>query len=233
MYKEHAYLTFGGGIGPGEGFEEWASGLRFSVEDPLITAISPPVPAMREYLNDNIVPELIAWFKRTGTHISPAASLRWAKFNLIGPDGKYVESETILTELTPQRGSGGSDTTVMTFPAQVSLAVTLETGASRGYANRGRMFLPCPFVSLGANGLISTAQTQEVAESTKTFLNNVTDNVVSGLGSYSFAPAVESKLGNGGDGTERLVTGVSVDSRLDIQRSRAKSLRGVRISVDL
>lgn len=229
MYKSHVYLAFGGSIGPDEGYEEFSTGVRMGFEAGLASDDPPPLSVLNEFLDENILEPLQDWFSSANTYIHPLAKLRWAKFNLIGEDGRYVYSDTVENFFQPISGGGSAGAAGMTYPSQVSLAVTLETAASRGYANKGRMFLPCPSMGLTAAGLIGDTQAQTVADNTKNFLDAITDGVEDGsLNRWDFFPTVQSKLGNGGDGTQRRVTAVSVDTRLDIQRSRAKSLRGSR-----
>jgi hypothetical protein len=133
------------------------------------------------------------------------------KLNLIGPDGKYVDTaNTVLLEPeTPIVGTGTNR-----YPPQIAIAVTLNTAAKRGRASRGRFFLPIGG-QVEADGQMSDNVATALAGMATTFLNALTDAVP------GWRPGVASNLGNG---TERFVSHVSVGRVYDTIRSRRAAI---------
>lgn len=145
-------------------------------------------------------------------HFSQETRLTGIKLNAIGVDGKYIDrSNTVEAEVDPARGSG----TVL-HPAQVSLAVTLDTGARRGLASRGRFFLPGPALALGTDGRVPAAEVQTLATRTATFVGNIRTAL---NGDYHLA--VMSKVRTGG---MRDVETIRIGRVLDTIRSRRTDL---------
>lgn len=110
--------------------------------------------------------------------------------------------------------------TSLNHPPQVSLAVTLETGITRGRAARGRIYLPTTGQSVAADGRISSTNATDLAVRTATFLDDLTDLMA--------APVwVMSDVGAG---TSRPVEAVSVGRVFDTQRRRRRQLDEDRVS---
>lgn len=102
--------------------------------------------------------------------IASAAALTTVKFNRIGPDGRYEsQDETILADIVPPVTGGGTSGQ----PAQVALAITLDTNRLRGLAARGRFYLPVPSAPVAADGLISTATAQLYADGATELINDL------------------------------------------------------------
>jgi hypothetical protein len=195
---QHMLLSFGGPLYVGE---QWSVSLR-----------STPNFADGDTAGlDAIAQAVSTWFTTGAPIIGAAARLAYVKFNRIGPDGKYVGATTNRVDFTPVRGGN----TVATHPPQISLVATLETGVTRGLANRGRMFLPCPVAGVDGNGRISANAALEVATKVAGLLSTL--NALTPYGETRVYSAV-------GSGASRLVTGVTVGRVLDTMRSRRTSI---------
>lgn len=151
---------------------------------------------------------------------SPAV-LDLIKVNEIRPDGKYAQAYTLLEDIP---APGLSPTQSTTFPNQVAVVITLETGATRGLAHRGRLFLPVPIGVIGTDGLITTQIANFLATQWKAYFDAI--NALPGGPQVVVASNVR-------EGAMRPVTAVSVGRVLDTVRSRRTSLREERSIVAL
>ena len=196
--QSHGYLTWGG---PScNGAESWTSGLRFG------NPVEPGTTDLEDVFN-----LIYGWLTDSPIGMSQVFRLGWVKLAAIGTDGRYPEgSEAVLYETAPLAGS-----TTAKHPPQVSLAVTLETGFTRGRAARGRLFLPTTGQDVGNDGLITAGAAEGVATRTAQFIDDVTDLMA--------APALV--MSDVGAGTTRPVEAVSVGRVFDTQRRRRRSLQ--------
>ena len=142
------------------------------------------------------------------------AKLTMVKLNLIGTDGRYVsQSDTVLHEwTTPVVGTG-----TQSVPPQVSLAVTLRTGARRGLASRGRFYLPLPNVQVSpTDGILTPTTAGQVLTATNTLVSAL-ETAIPGwdLGVVS----------NVREGAQRAVDHIEVGRVLDTIRSRRVKFR--------
>lgn len=202
--QSHARLTWGGSSC--NGTEQWSSGLRFGN----------PVAGGTTDLAD-VYDLIYAWLTDSPVGMSQLFRLGWVKLAVIDVDGRYPpDTEALLYERAPEQAGS----TALNHPPQVSLAVTLETGVTRGRAARGRMYLPTTGQSVAADGRISSANAESLAVRTATFLDDLTDLMA--------APVwVMSEVGAG---TSRPVDAVSVGRVFDTQRRRRRQLDEDRVS---
>jgi hypothetical protein len=201
--QAHHYVQWGGSL---PGGDEWSCGLRMYVPTGITPINDPTVLA-------GVSAAVSAFHTAAGTQISPGAKLTFAKMNLVGVDGHYVDLTTHETVFASLAGGGSGSNTP---PNQVALAVTLETGYARGPAHRGRFYLPMPMTPLASDGRIATGSRDPVAATAATFLaalNAVTANAKVGVFSR--------KAGVAG---HRAVTLMSVGRVLDTQRRRRNKL---------
>jgi len=138
------------------------------------------------------------------------------KLNEIGPDGKYADQgnthELRLDEgANNPIGGGGSQTA----EPQRTLAVSWTTGAKRGLAHRGRIYLPGFSTPVGSDFGISNAGT--IAVAMKSLLDSIQATAV-------LEPAVVSGTRQG---AARVITGIEIGNRVDTQRRRRRSLQEV------
>ena len=161
----------------------------------------------------------------TALGVSRAATLTKVSINEIDPITRRYVSETMSyeREFAPVRGPG-----TQLLPAQLSTALTLETGVRRGLAARGRIFLPPINVQLGDSGHIETAARSGIATAGATFIRDLNNWPGLDLGVNNLRVVV---LGR--DGSTRAVTGVSVGSVVDTQRRRRSALKEVYTTVPI
>jgi len=137
------------------------------------------------------------------------------------PSGFQTAQKVAEADITGVTGTGTSY-----HPLQAALVVTTQTGTPGG-RNRGRYYLPASAVSLGSDHQIASATLLNVTLEQQTFLNavNQVTNVLSAC--------VVSRVGIG---SNRYITQIVADSRLDVQRRRAnketvtaKSVRAITL----
>lgn len=197
----HYLLAWGGTLGA----ETWVNTLRLS-DGFALADQAEEESALAEFA------DVITTWHEGGGVVGSRARLGWVKLNRVGVDGRYVRDYTNLLEIATPVAGGQAPL----YPNQVSLVATLETGATRGLASRGRLFIPCPATPLVAvDGLLSTAVAQGAATAAATFL--------SGLNAAVANMAVEV-YSNTRTGAHRPVTTVSVGRVLDTMQSRRTSL---------
>lgn len=196
--------------GPLYGAERWSCGLRLSRGAGFETE------EVLETLAQDIGGAVSTWFAAQ-TVIGGAAKLDLVKMNPIGVDGKYLSStKTYLREFATPINSPNAGTQA----PQVALAATLETAAKRGLAARGRIYLPVPKDSLGADGRLTTANRDGARTQVINLVNAL--NLV--------RPGVRVVVASDqGAGAQREVTAVSVGRVYDTIRSRRTSLAEERV----
>lgn len=201
--SSHLYVQWGGKLPGGEawscGFRMWKQGG--SVEaDGATTLVT-------------ISASLADFHSNPNAHINSKAKLSFVKVNAIGTDGHYLGDGT--NEATyPDLQGGNTVVNGTSFPNQVALAVTLNTGFSRGPAHSGRFYLPIPVMDVDANGVVSEAACDEVdsaLQTLRTAVNSTGHQMV----------VMSRKAGAPG---HRAVTGFDVGRVLDTQRRRRRSL---------
>lgn len=213
-YPPHALVQFGGELGQLSGPPEiWSCGIR-------VVAFSAGGGAA--YLSDPqayataLGAKLVPWFS-ANTQIPLKAVLTFLKVNNIAPDGKYVDPITHQASIGRTAGGGGA----AGAPAFCSVALTLETGVTRGHASRGRIYLP-NYVPVPTGCQISAGDVTTALTQGKNLLNAISTAVI---GTGGAVPIVASKLGTG---AWRQVTALSVDNIYDYQsrrKDRAQSTR--------
>ena len=204
-YAPHQRLTLVGTLGPASAPVE-----NFSLRVCLSNANG--IGRDAQDLFDDYVADTTAFWGRGTTGISQFAILREIKLAKIGEDGKYTSDPRIASVTVPGFATGSAPL----HPYQVALAVSLGTNR-RGPRGKGRFYLPCPQVSMTADGLIPSAERDFIETSVAewiTDLNNhpsvdVTDAEVVVASSFGF----NSK-----------VTSVRVGRVLDTVRSRRRNL---------
>jgi len=200
----HLYLQWGGKL-PGN--ESWSNGLRLRKVGGGVTMSGDPASMLA-----GVTTALSAFHQRTTTKTNSMAKLSFVKLNAITTAGTYMTDSTYEQVLADLAGAVASPI----YPNQVALAVSLETGFSRGPAHAGRVYLPMPAIDMQANGNISTGDAGPVGVSFDTLLSDL--NAVDAA--YEVA-VFSRKLGAA---TNRKVTGVRVGTILDTQRRRRRSL---------
>lgn len=205
----HSLLVLSGPLFTGE---RWSIGLRMTRVSPAASVqtdaarAAPIFAAVRNY-----------WAGNFG--VGNQAKLDLIKVNTIATTGKYLHPWTILEEqIPPVSPQGGASA----MPPQVSCVVTLETGATRGLASRGRIFLPAPIANVGTDGRMVAAPRDAILAGARGFINAV--NGAAGGDRVIVASDVR-------EGAARAVTSVAVGLVLDTMRSRRASLEEDRASL--
>lgn len=229
MYpNQHQYLTI---IGDSySSTERWQFGLRISDG-----GVSNQVTA--EAVSDDVE----AWWRGTTGYVSSTSFLPSSTHRLtelkcarIGVDGTYPDNEVSYSHfyLPPIAGTG-------TPPAgqtpQSTIAVTLTTPVPRGLASKGRIYLPPSqrYQPLAADGLLSTADANSIAQSVRVLINAINANTEvgnvqifskgKGVPTYnSTRNRIEYTYPNAG--AVNNVSGVRVGRVVDTQRRRRRSL---------
>lgn len=199
----HLYVQWGGAL---PGGETWSCGFRMwkqagSTEADANAALVPVSAALAEFHANPLVP------------INSRATMTFVKVNAIGTNGLYQGSGTVEATFAPIPGAA----TVVngsSFPNQVALAVTCETGFTRGPAHSGRFFLPMPVVDLDANGVMLAIRAEQIGQACDTLRAavNTTGQVMTVMSRKQGAPG------------HRAITGFTVGRVLDTQRRRRRSL---------
>lgn len=202
--QAHLYLQWGGKL-PGN--EQWSCGLRIKS---LSGAIATPTD--QNAMITGMKTAIQAFHVRAGSFIGSSALLSFVKLNTITTAGVYGVDTTTQQVVADVAGGGGSTI----IPNQVALAVTTETGFSRGAAHRGRFYLPMPSMAVQSDGTILSADATSVKTSCGTLLTAL--NAVNA----NFKVAIFSR--KSGAPANRQVTGFSVGRVLDTQRRRRRSL---------
>lgn len=169
-----------------------------------------PTPEAPDEIPPEVVTAVSNFFQTTGM-ISSECRLTTLKLNLIGTNGRYVNDETVLTELEPSVAGTGSQKP----PPQNALAITLDTGVRRGRAHAGRFYVPCFASGLNSSGLIGTAVAGIYATAAGIMLDDLNEALV---------PWQVGVVSNLGTGEQRRVQAVRVGQVVDTIRSRRTSL---------
>ena len=201
--SNHLYLQWGGKL---PGGEQWSCGLR--LYGPSATAVADAVS-----LSDDMVAPIRAFHVSTSSYICAPAKLSFVKLNAIGVDGKYMSPSTNEQIVADVAGGGPS---TPQHPNQVALAISLETGFTRGPAHSGRFYMPLPGFAVGTDGLIAASDRDLVKGAATTLLTSINaTNSTWKVGVFS------RKVGVAG---HRAVTSIAVGRVLDTQRRRRRSL---------
>lgn len=186
--------------------EEGQFGLRFDTDQ---------LPD--QTLIDQIAQAVQFFWVTANSSIPTNFKLARVKAAVIQPDGKYPETqEPAIHDFSPTVSGGGVGASP--YPLQVAHVASLLTGAERGRAHRGRVYLPPPVVNLSGDQW-SFPQT--------TCANRATEfaGLIDVLNGTILAPCMV--FSSVGAGTKRAVTAVAVGNRPDIQRRRAAQLTDV------
>lgn len=150
------------------------------------------------------------YLQSTDVNLSSAWAIESVKLAFINPDGRYELDA--LEYIAPTLDSGPG--TIPVYPPQTAVAVTTLTDARRGYASRGRYYLPPLAKYVGADGRISPADALSIATRSALWIDQMTDEMG--------APA--AVFSNVGSGAVRNILSVGCGRVLDTQRRRRRSL---------
>lgn len=222
----HLLLQWGGTL---PGGEQWTNSIRLAGSD---TGDNPTAVVtwqdLEDWLHGEIKTEVQVWHTSAGAAIHNVVKLTYCKLNYIKMDGHYLDPRTHEHVYAPTVAGNGS---ASQYPNQVALVVSLTTGLDRGYAHRGRFYMPIPTWAVQADGMIAAAQALLTANAAKTFIESVSD--MPGLDLPNGPNAVV--MSAHGTGATHPVTGIEVGRVLDTQRRRRAQLAEAysAVAVDL
>lgn len=225
----HMYLTVLGDCYGGT--EHWQFGLRLSDG-----GVSGQVTA------DAALPQVQSWWANVNNGFINTHRLTSVKCAQIDVNGHYV-ANTISGEafqVPPTAGPTLWAADQQAIP-QNTIVATLTTAVPRGYASKGRIYLPPQIFNVQSDGLLSATDATSVANSVKSLINSL--NAVSTIGNVIVASrgkgvlAVDAKgkktYTYPNPGAQNNVTGVQVGRVVDTQRRRRRQLNEQRQSVVL
>lgn len=210
-YAKHARIELVGSW-VDEAAEVWASTLHVTqfgsdwLDDP------------DDYISE-ITSALHDWWVSEAAGISSLATLETLKVNNINPDGTYAEAITHLHDFAqPLVGFAAPK-----GPQFCSVVFSYDSGIKRGFAARGRSYLPNCTRALSTAMRFSDADAAFELVAANGFLD-VFRNVTSD--SNRATPVLVSKHA----AEIRSISGVSVDNIFDVQSRRKNRIAGTRFS---
>jgi hypothetical protein len=213
--RRHVLAQWGGTLSGGE---IWSNSLRLVSSETGNDAAVPVHDEMVAWLEGPAKDAAAAFHNDFNTGLSSKAKLEYLKLNVVDINGHYVEQNTLEYLYNPPV-LGGSGAAI--HPTQVSLVVSTTTEFSRGYAHRGRFYLPMPAQVLdAATGLVPAPTAMNVAIAAKTFIVALADQ----SGPDAFLDMRVAVMSKRGTGATNVVTGVAVGCVMDTQRRRRNSL---------
>lgn len=213
-FQKHARVNFGGSLRALSGRNEiWSCTVNVSTHAAAGWWLASPQTYMEAIADD-----IKTWFTAVGNHMSASASLDYLKVNNINPDGTYAEAIT-HSHTYPVDTMGGVG---QIGPAFLSIVTTFETDLARGYAHRGRVYLPNnTFNATGSQ--ISDADATTVRNTGAQLLTKLLINEPTG--GALVQPCVVSKHA----AELNDISGVSVDTVYDFQSRRKNRTQGNRV----
>lgn len=216
-------------IGSGSSsLETWSFGLR------LVPASVGP-----QALADQLKPIVAAWFGAAGMAFSSEVKLTEIKVANIEEDGHYppdgvAASSFVVPPLAGTYAVGGAQQYLL---PQSSLAITLTTAKPRGFASKGRIYLPPQGIVLVA-GQLQISHAQGFADQVRTLVQNINSAPLAGNVAVMSKGKGEFTVNSAGKkiwtfphvGTHELVTGVRCGRVIDTQRRRRRSIPEVPVS---
>ena len=214
--RRHIHCQWGGTL---PGGEIWSNSLRMGGTQTGDNNDMPTHEELEDWCNGAAKDAVAAFHGDFGAYVHSVCKLTYLKMNVVGMNGRYTDLNTIEHVYAPPVAGGASGNP---HPNQVTLCVSLSTDFSRGYAHRGRFYLPMPSIPVdGTTGLISAATAGQVAAATKTFIEALADEPGLDIGPLNMKVLVMSQRGSG---VTNVVTGVDVGRVLDTQRRRRTDL---------
>lgn len=217
-WPRHWLLSFGGLFYLED---EWQCSLRFRWPTSVTTEpTDAEMIAFAESGIADVATDLGTWWAASQTGGSRVAQLDHCKLNAIGSDGHYLDpihttQHEYLPAVVPAAFPGATGNTL----PQIALALSLTTGAARGPAAHGRIYMPSQiFVMSGYR--IDPTPLGLVLSQFHTLITALND--WPGV-DPPWAPVV-SVVGQSRGGHARAVTGIRVGDIYDSQRTRRGKL---------
>jgi hypothetical protein len=212
-------------------------GINF--DHPLIPGNADTVAVVSQAMTEVVETHARAFFTAVKAHMHTGVSWDTISCNRIGRDGKYARPLSYERKVTPVTGTG----TTKWLGPDVALVATHLTDVSRGWASKGRVYLPMNCLGLtGTNGAlygsIQETETDLIGSSWRNFLGQLNDLavdlnvniagadgiVVSGTRVGVFSPGTGKEQPRDIPGVWHPVTGVRMGQQPDTQRRRINKL---------
>jgi hypothetical protein len=218
--ERHAYLTLHGTIANRGSVDEWQCGLRLLAgvpENPSDTALSALATACAADVEAYWVGGQANGLRSLYTS---STTLDFVKVATIGFDGKYLNDDAPVVSMPAQYRAGGKSGP-NPMPSALAMAVTLLTPSARGLASKGRIYLPGPASdALTGSGGLNDATVELAGNLTAQLLNALSAN--NGfIPAATCTPVVMSRTRTG---LTRVISGVAVGRRWDVQRRRSEKI---------
>lgn len=161
-----------------------------------------------------------------GAKMPQACKLKSLRLALVAENGQYVPG-TFSRDFIHPTGSTSTNTT-NAMPLQVAQVVTLLTDRPSGLASHGRAYLPALTSALGTDGRWAAADCNSRASAFAAMLTSLNGVIKETSGA---APAFAAVFSKGTPktpaGVYSFVRKVTVGTRPDVQRRRAKAMKEV------
>ena len=205
VYEQHVRVSLLGSMGAAAGsLERFSVSLNLNANPGLLVGLNQAVA-------DDIAADCRTFWADVRNGIGSRAKLDTVKCAKIGTNGKYL-SDPFISAFPPVAGTAiGVD-----HPFQVSLCVSLLT-ARRGPSGRGRIYLPCPTLSVSGDGTVAAGTVDAVSAAVGAFITNLNNSP--GVDRPGSQVLIASSKGFSSP-----VTGVRTGRVLDTIRSRRTQL---------
>lgn len=203
-----------------QGAEIWSTGFFLGQEGSDAVSVTPPAVSK---VNDHWK----VFFEAANTHISWSYLTTQIKMAMIDTDGDTILDEVEYFNPSPAYDGGHN---FNSWPAQISLAATLQSSNVRGLAAKGRMFLPGVNINLTAGGKADPTQLGQVSTALGTFLSSINTDVdipykvINASFGHKITPAIPGDPITYTPGQNKLVEWVKIGDVFDTQRRRRNAL---------
>jgi hypothetical protein len=237
-YAPHFLFRFGGKYGS----EEWSCGLRIRIT-PYGDGTGSDLDNVSASFLDAVQPKITVFGNAIKSHMALGVDMSIMSMNHISRTGKYTRPVSWNAAIT--QPIQGVSTTGWAGP-DGALAVTLLTDVSRGYAAKGRIYLPLNVFTLTTTagpewGTVSASNRQSIATATATFLSEINNLGLEMAGASPgvigascavgvFSPGTGKKQNPTVPGEYRTVRAVRVGGQLDVQQRRLNKVDDLWLS---
>lgn len=235
-YTPHFLLRLGGPYGP----EKWSVGLRMEIggvnfDHPLIPGNGDLVAIVSEAMTEVVETHAREFFMAVKSHMVQGVAWDTISCNRIGRNGKYVRAVSFERNVSPVEGMA---TSPWAGP-DAAVGVAHLTEVRRGWANKGRVYLPINAFGLtttagplwgaipsGIRNTIGTAwaaflsELNDLAVDLNTNIAGQAGVVVTGTRVGVFSPGTGKEQPRDQPGVWHPITGVRVGAQPDTQRRR-------------
>lgn len=137
----------------------------------------------------------------------------------LGKDGRYDGSAVVTSHpaVATVGGSGGN-----ALPPQIALVATLIGGSGKGFAGKGRMYLPGINFPIDGTGHLGNLESQKICDNLAIFFNAMYATLTSGDIPINASRGSSKFLGAGARNVP--INGVRVGNVYDTQRRRRDAL---------